>query len=222
MRARDASKDQSYFLHMLDESRLERLVFPLGDSTKAEVRAEAVGLELPGAHKGESQELCFVPTGRYDAFVEREAAARVRPGPLVDAEGRTVGEHRGIHAFTVGQRRNLGVAMGYPAYVVGLDQTTAVVRLGRREALRSTGAEVDPVTLASDVVLPVRAEVAVRYRGEARAAEITSAGDAGAVVRFAEPVAAVVPGQYAVFYRGDRVLGGGPIRRAVADVEGGA
>lgn len=219
LRARDKSKDQSYFLHMLGASQLERLLFPLGESTKAEVRAQAVALELPGAHKGESQELCFVASGRYDAFVEREAGSRVRPGVIVDEQGRTVGEHRGIHAFTVGQRKNLGVALGYPAYVVGLDRSTSVVRLGRNDALRSARAEIDPVTMAADVSLPLRAEVLVRYRGAPQPAEIVAAGAAGASIRFDEPVAAVVPGQYAVFYRGDRVLGGGPIRRVPTRAE---
>jgi tRNA-specific 2-thiouridylase len=216
LRARDPSKDQSYFLHMIDRERLDRLVFPLGDSTKAEVRAEAIDLGLPGAHKGESQELCFVPSGRYDAFVEHEAPDRLRPGPIVDEAGHEVGRHRGVHAFTVGQRKNLGVALGHAAYVLGLDHDTGVVRLGRKEALLSGGAEVDPVTLADDVTLPLRAEVAVRYRGQTALAEVSAAGSQRAVVHFTEPVAAVVPGQYAVFYEGERVLGGGPIRAALS------
>jgi tRNA-specific 2-thiouridylase len=219
LRARDASKDQSYFLHMLDAPRLERLIFPLGESTKAEVRAEAIALGLPGAHKGESQELCFVPSGRYDAFVEREVGDRVRPGAIVDEHGRQVGEHRGIHGFTLGQRRNLGVALGYPAYVVGLDHGQNLVRLGRKDALLSGSAEVDPVTLASDVTLPLHAEVAVRYRGQPKPALVAAVGERGARIRFDEPVSAVVPGQYAVLYHGERVLGGGPIVSSQPSVE---
>jgi tRNA-specific 2-thiouridylase len=103
-RARDANKDQSYFLHTLDESRLARLVFPLGDAHKSEVRDEAQSANLPGATKGESQELCFVSSGRYDSFVAERAGARVRPGPIVDEAGRVVGSHAGSHGVTVGQR----------------------------------------------------------------------------------------------------------------------
>src|SRR3954471_9666894 len=111
-RGRDRGKDQSYFLHMLAREELARLLLPLGDATKEEVRAEALARRLPGATKGESQELCFVPAGRYDAFVAERAQGRLRPGPIVDPEGREVGAHGGVHAFTLGQRKGLGVALG--------------------------------------------------------------------------------------------------------------
>ncbi len=211
-RAHDESKDQSYFLHMLDRASLERLDLPLGDSGKAEVRAEAERLGLPGAGKGESQELCFVPTGRYDDLVMARARERIRPGPIVDAQGRIVGEHDGIQGFTRGQRKNLGVALGERAFVVDLDPATATVRLGPREALDSTRAELDEVSLASGETLPLSAEVRVRYRGEPHPARIEELGRGRVGVRFERPVRAVVPGQFAVFYRGDRVLGGGRIR----------
>ena len=115
----DASKDQSYFLYATSRAQLDRLVFPLGDSTKPEVRAEAVARGIPGATKGESQELCFVGAGAgaYAAFVEERAKGRVRPGPIVDADGRVVGTHEGVHRFTVGQRKGLGVALGKPAFL---------------------------------------------------------------------------------------------------------
>jgi tRNA-specific 2-thiouridylase len=212
-RARDASKDQSYFLHMLDETTLSRLCFPLGDSDKAEVRAEAQRLALPGAHKGESQELCFVPSGRYDAFVSERAPQRLRPGPIVDDTGRVVGQHAGVHKFTVGQRRNLGVALGKPSYVVGIDAEQGRVELGSVEQLLARSAELSDVSLARELTLPLEAEVQVRYRGTPVGARISKSGS-GARVVFDKPVQAVVPGQFAVFYQGSRVLGGGLIRKA--------
>jgi tRNA-specific 2-thiouridylase len=215
LRARDRAKDQSYFLHMLRPEVLEKLVFPLGEATKAEVRSEARELGLPGAHKGESQELCFVPTGRYDAFVEDRAAGRLRPGPVVDEGGRVLGTHRGIHRFTLGQRRNLGVAVGRRAYVVGIEPASGLVRLGERDALLARGARVGEAALSADVSLPAECEVEVRYRSEPVPATLTACADGELAVRFARPVAPVVPGQYAVFYRGERVLGGGVILEAL-------
>jgi tRNA-specific 2-thiouridylase len=215
-RARDASKDQSYFLHALGEATLARLVFPLGELDKATVRAEAKRLMLPGADKGESQELCFVPTGHYAEFVAKEAPGRLRPGPIVDGDGRPVGQHDGIHAFTVGQRKNLGVALGRRAYVVGIDAASATVRLGAREELHAHAALVEDGVLRSDVALPLRCEVSVRYRGVPRAARLSARADRGLLVEFDEPATAVVPGQYAVFYAGDRVLGGGAIKESWA------
>jgi tRNA-uridine 2-sulfurtransferase len=212
-RARDASKDQSYFLHMLPEATLSRLCFPLGDSDKAEVRAEALRLDLPGAAKGESQELCFVPTGRYDTFVGERGNQRLRPGPIVDDSGRVVGQHEGVHRFTVGQRRNLGVALGKPSYVVDIDAEQGRIELGPLERLMAVEAELGDLSLASDLKLPLEAQVQVRYRGTPLPARIV-ATETGARVLFEKPVQAVVPGQFAVFYQGERVLGGGLIRKA--------
>jgi len=214
-RGRDASKDQSYFLHMLGDATLSRLCFPLGDSDKAEVRAEALKLDLPGAQKGESQELCFVPTGRYDAFVGERAGERLRPGPIVDENGRTVGQHAGVHRFTVGQRKNLGVALGKPSYVVAIEPEQGRITLGPVERLMAVSAELADVSLADGVELPLSAEVQVRYRGTPLPARIVKS-PSGARVLFEKPVQAVVPGQFAVFYAGTRVLGGGLIRKADA------
>jgi tRNA-uridine 2-sulfurtransferase len=216
-RGRDASKDQSYFLHMLGDATLSRLCFPLGDSDKAEVRAEALRLAIPGAQKGESQELCFVPTGRYDSFVGDRAAGRLRPGPIVDDTGKVVGEHTGVHRFTVGQRRNLGVALGKPSYVVAIDAEQGRIELGSVERLMSASAELGDVSLASGLELPLSADVQVRYRGTPLPARIIKA-PGGARVLFEKPVQAVVPGQFAVFYAGTRVLGGGLIRKAQVGV----
>jgi tRNA-specific 2-thiouridylase len=211
---KDPSKDQSYFLYATPREHLERLVFPLGDSMKPEVRAEAVTRAIPGATKGESQELCFVGAGQgaYAAFVEERAGSRVRPGPIVDADGKVVGAHEGIHRFTIGQRKGLGVALGKPAFVTAIDADTATVRLGEGEGLASIAAAVDDVVLAPGISLPFEARVRVRYRHEGAVARVERAADGApgtAIVRFEKPVRAVSRGQVAVFYDGDRVLGGG-------------
>jgi tRNA-uridine 2-sulfurtransferase len=213
-RARDLGKDQSYFLHMLGQAQLARMVFPLGDAQKSEVRADAVALGLPGADKGESQELCFVPTGRYDAFVDERADGRARPGSIVDSEGRVVGGHHGVHRFTIGQRKGLGVALGAPAYVVGIDPETAEIRLGSGDDLLHSAARLGDATFMEGVTLPVRAHVKVRYRHDGAWGTVIR-DDEGVRVEFDEPVRAIARGQVAVAYDGDRVLGGGTIERAV-------
>jgi len=223
-RGRDLAKDQSYFLYATPEAQLARLVFPVGESTKAEVRAEAVTRGLPGATKGESQELCFVGTkphayagggearaGRADGAV----TARVRPGAIVDAEGREVGRHDGIHHFTVGQRKGLGVSGGRPLYVTRVDAATGRVHLGGEGALLSSSATIGDAVLSPRFELPRRLRVRVRYRHEGAAAEVVTGGSADGIgaleVRFDEPVRAVTRGQVAVFYDGERVVGGGRI-----------
>ena len=215
-RGRDRAKDQSYFLHMLRADELARVLFPLGDATKEEVRAEALARGLPGATKGESQELCFVPTGRYDAFVAERAPDRLRPGPIVDAEGRAVGRHGGVHAFTIGQRKGVGVALGRPVFVVAIDAERATVRLGDEGGLYAAEACIEGAEFSDDVSFPLEADVRVRARHEGERATLSRADGAGVLVaRFHRPVRAVSPGQVAVAYQGDRVLGGGTITRAL-------
>jgi len=214
---RDRTKDQSYFLYAARREHLERLLFPVGESRKPEVRAEAVARRLPGAGKGESQELCFVgsESSAYASFVEARANGRVRPGPIVDAEGRVVGAHAGVHRFTVGQRKGLGVTLGKPAFVTSIDPASATVRLGDGDALACARAEVRGVVLHEGVELPRRASVRVRHGQTETSAWIARSEDEGAVaVTFDEPARAVSPGQLAVFYDEDRVLGGGRIARA--------
>jgi tRNA-specific 2-thiouridylase len=221
----DRGKDQAYFLHMLREDELARLIFPLGSSTKEEVRAEALLRKLPGATKGESQELCFVPTGRYDSFVAERAPDRIRPGPIVDRDGRQVGEHGGVHAFTVGQRKGVGVALGRPAFVVDLDPATSTVRLGDETDLLARTARLRDAVWSDDVVFPLEAEVRVRSRHEGARAVIDRRRSSGGAddatdefeVRFDSPVRAVSPGQIAVAYGGDRVYGGGMIVAALRE-----
>ena len=229
----DRAKDQSYFLYASPQAWLERLVFPLGDSTKPEVRAEALARRLPGATKGESQELCFTGAGphAYADFVAARADGRVRAGPIVDDEGRTVGGHAGVHRFTIGQRRGLGVALGRPTFVTRIDAETGTVHLGGDAALQARAATLADVTLAEGVTLPLRARVRVRYRHDGDAATIlapapkdASAGAAPGLARvvFDGPVRAVTRGQIAVFYEDDRVLGGGRILGASREGDLGA
>jgi tRNA-specific 2-thiouridylase len=219
-RGKDRIKDQSYFLHMLRSDELARLVLPLGDATKDEVRAEAMARRLPRADKGESQELCFVPAGRYDAFVVDRARERVRPGPIVDEEGRALAQHGGVHRFTIGQRKGIGVALGRPAFVVGIDAETATVKLGSEDALLATGARLAHAEWSDDVTFPLEAELRVRARHEGERATIERASDPETgrelfVARFRTPVKAVSPGQIAVAYGGERVYGGATITAAL-------
>jgi tRNA-specific 2-thiouridylase len=218
----DRDKDQSYFLYASPRAWLERLVFPLGESTKAVVRQEAVARTLPGAGKGESQELCFAGSGphAYADFVAARAGDRVRAGAIVDETGRSVGAHQGVHRFTIGQRRGLKVAMGRPAFVARIDAETATVHLGGEEMLRSTATDLTGVCLAEGITLPLRANVKVRYRHAGDPANVTaspSGEERSARVVFDAPVRAVTRGQVAVFYDGDRVLGGGRIGRPLAN-----
>lgn len=209
-RGLDPLKDQSYFLYALRQEQLQRLIFPLGDAKKAEVRSEALRLGLHAADKGESQELCFVDSGRYDQFVRERADGRLRPGLIVDAEGRAVGQHQGIHQFTLGQRRKLGTSVGRRAYVTALEPDTATVRLGHYGELARDWALLGDVVFEQDEPLPTEVDCVIRYRGSVQRARFERAGD-GVRVTFEAPVAAVVPGQFAVAYQATRLLGGGRI-----------
>jgi tRNA-uridine 2-sulfurtransferase len=211
-RAKDDHKDQSYFLHMLTRKELRRVLLPLGDSTKGEVRAEAHAQKLPGADKGESQELCFVASGRYADFVEERADGRVRPGRIVNSSGQALGSHEGIHRFTVGQRRGLGVSLGQPAFVNRIDTDGTVVVDTKEHVMFRSATLVGPV-FQEDIDFPLRANVKVRARHTPVPAHLQRQGDK-LHVDFDEPVRAVSIGQVAVAYRGDRVLGGATIAEA--------
>jgi len=218
-RARDLHKDQSYFLHMLTELELSRLVLPLGELTKSEVRAEAVDRKLAGATKGESQELCFVSSGTYAEFVAERADGRLRPGRIVDRDGREVGSHAGVHAFTLGQRKGIGVALGKPAFVTRIDAASRTVELGDEGDLLATGARLDAPVFAPGVEPPFESVVRVRARHDGERATVERDASGGLVVRFVRPVRAVSPGQVAVFYDAgcEEVLGGATIVAPVAE-----
>jgi len=212
-RARDAAKDQSYFLFGLTAAQLARTLFPLGELTKDEVRAVARRLGLPVADKPESQEICFVPDRDYARFVERRAAVLPPAGDVVDEDGRAVASHAGIHRFTIGQRRGLGLAGGPPRYVTAIDAEHATVHVGGRAALDAVGLVAEDVRWIAAPV--VEAAVRIRHRHAPVAARRRALDDGRIEVRFRSPVAAVTPGQAAVFYDGDEVVGGGWIAAAI-------
>jgi tRNA-specific 2-thiouridylase len=210
-RARDAAKDQSYFLFDLSQDQLRDARFPLGELTKDEVRERARALGLATADKPESQEICFVPDGDYASVVEELRPDAVPgSGEIVDGAGRVLGRHGGIHRFTVGQRRGLGLASAERLYVRRLDAARNRVVVGTDAELAVRGARLRGVRwIGSPPAGPARAAVRIRYRHAGADARIEADADGGADVWFDAPVAAVAPGQAAVFYAGDRVLGGG-------------
>jgi tRNA-specific 2-thiouridylase len=217
-RAADAAKDQSYFLYELGQEQLAAARFPLGELSKAEVRAHARRLGLATAEKPESQEICFVPDGDYAAAVERLRPDRLPgPGAIEDEQGRGLGRHAGIHRFTVGQRRGLGVAAGRRLYVTRIDPARNRVVVGDAAALGSRGARIGCASWVGGVppAAELRAVVRVRYRHAGIGARVAPLPGGGARVLFDQPVAAVAPGQSAVFYAGDSVLGGGAIAEAI-------
>ncbi|MCR9093643.1 MAG: tRNA 2-thiouridine(34) synthase MnmA [bacterium] len=214
-RGRDRQKDQSYFLFSLTQEQLRAASFPLGDLTKEQVRDRARDLGLGTAEKPESQEICFVPDGDYAKVVERlrPEASRLR-GEIVDESGRVLGEHRGVHHFTVGQRHGLGISADRRLYVLRLDPREQKVVVGGVEGLDCGRARVDRVNWIAGPAPsePVRVRVQVRHRHTAARATVTPGPDETAEIAFEEPVRAVAPGQAAVFYdleSDDEVIGGG-------------
>jgi len=223
LRGRDRSKDQSYFLFGLTQEQLSRTIFPLGELTKAQVRAIAREESLPVAEKPESQEICFVPTGRYQDFIEAYLAEQGRKdederGELVTTSGKVLGEHRGVHHYTIGQRKGLGLAVGRPLYVIELDAAKNRVIVGPDEELLRRRFSVGSVNwirpMTSGEV--VQAHVKIRHNHPGAPALVEAGAVAGeATVEFHTPQRAITPGQAAVFYSGDEVLGGGWISRVM-------
>ena len=211
LRGLDPAKDQSYFLFTLGEAQLARARFPVGAMVKHEVRAHARRLGLPVAEKPDSQEICFVASGDHAAFVERRAPEVRRPGVFTDREGKVVGRHDGVHRYTVGQRKGLGLSAGVPLYVLNIDAGAGRVVVGPREALdrdRCTASKVNWLApIAPGETRRVAAQV--RYRHRAAAASVTPLDAARAEIVFDEPQPAITPGQAVVLYDGDRVVGGG-------------
>ncbi len=223
-RARDEDKDQTYFLYGLRQDQLEHARFPLGELTKPEVRDVARGLGLATADKPESQEICFVPGGDYRDALRERADWRPEPGPLIDVGGERVGEHRGSAGYTVGQRQGLGVALGEPRYVSRIDPLTNTIQLGRREDLETRTFELERASFVVGAApgLEFRADVRIRHRATPMRATIRDLGDRRWSVTTDEPVWAAAPGQAAVLYDRDIVLGGGRIARAPAVSSPGA
>lgn len=214
LRGADRSKDQSYMLHMLGQRELARSLFPVGRMTKAETRERADRLGLPVARKPDSQELCFAPSGDAGAFLRSVAPHLMREGEVVDPEGRVLAHHAGAAAFTVGQRRGLGVSGPEPAYVLEVDGAANRVVVGPGELLLRRGLLADRVTWVAGRPPvedgPFEAEVRIRYRGEDVPSVLETRTD-GLRVEFRTPQRGVAPGQSVVVSRGDEVLGGGRI-----------
>ncbi len=219
LRARDGTKDQSYFLWGLTQEQLSRSDFPLGELTKEQVREIARRAELPVAEKPESMELCFVPNGNYVQFIQaysREAGISLaeQEGEIVNEDGAVIGRHSGVHHFTIGQRKGLGFAAGKPLYVLAIDAAKNQVVVGDDSALRTTSFALEDVNWVSVEAphTPVRASVKIRHKHEPAPATVEALEGRRAHVTFDSPQRAVTPGQAAVFYDADVVLGGGWIR----------
>ena len=219
LRAKDDSKDQSYFLWGLTQEQLRRSEFPLGELTKEEVRGVARRVNLPVADKPESMELCFVPNGDYVQFIEAYSRERGAPlpdrgGQIVNEEGVVVGQHAGVHQFTIGQRKGLGFAAGKALYVLHIDRQNNRVVVGDDESLRTTTCDVENINWIAleNPVEPIPASVKIRHKHVPAAASVEPLDATRARVVFDTPQRAITSGQGAVFYDGDRVLGGGWIR----------
>jgi len=215
-RPADLSKDQTYFLFGLTQDQLSNTLFPLGNMTKAQVRELARKHGLALAEKPDSQEICFVPGGDYKRFIDAYLAEQGESlpdtaGELVTADGRVIGEHSGIHNFTVGQRKGLGVATGSPLYVIQISGANKQVIVGGDEHLYSRTLHTRRVNLISvdDLLEPMRVWVKIRHRHEPAPATIERAGEDEILVTFDQPQRAITPGQAAVFYDGEIVVGGG-------------
>jgi tRNA-uridine 2-sulfurtransferase len=220
-RPADRSKDQTYFLFGLTQEQLSRTLFPLGGMTKPEVRELARKHKLVIAEKPDSQEICFVPGGDYKRFLEAYLTEQgdqpvAVGGEMVTTDGKVIGEHAGVHNFTVGQRKGLGVATGSPLYVIQIKNDTRQVVVGKDEELYSrtlTACRVNLIS-AAEILEPMRVTVKIRHRHQPAPATIESSGRDEVRVTFDEPQRALTPGQAAVFYDGDIVVGGGWIDNA--------
>jgi len=216
--AANPSKDQSYVLSMIEKDILPNIILPMGDYSKDQTRRMAAKFGLGTAQSKESQEICFIPEDDYVAVLERRCPELVRKGNIVDSGGKVLGEHNGVHRFTIGQRRGLRVAMGQPYYVTKIDAKSNTVTLGPKEEviqnkLRATGTN----WLIDEPVSPFRATVKIRYNSKGVSATVTPQ-DNIAVVEFEKPVSAITPGQLAAFYvqekNNSRLIGGGWIDKA--------
>jgi len=214
-RATDPTKDQSYFLYATTRDQLNFLRFPLGGLSKSETRDHASRFNLPVAAKPDSQDICFVPEGHYTKVIEKFRPDAWKAGNIVDLKGNVIGQHEGVVNFTIGQRRGLGVAAPYPLYVIKIDPDKNEVVAGPKEALAKTSITVDAVNWIGPGVLPPneqRAEIKIRSNSDPDEGQLRYENEVW-TVDFDLPQMGVAPGQAAVFYKGNRVLGGGWIQR---------
>jgi tRNA-specific 2-thiouridylase len=211
----DARKDQSYFLCRLTREQLGHTLFPVGNLTKDKVRQTAREMQLPVASRPESQEICFVPDDNYMEFLKDYLPQASRPGPILDERGNILGQHRGITAYTIGQRRGLGIAAAEPLYVTAIEPGRNAVVVGTREQTYGTELVAGNLNwIATDrPERPIRVKARVRYRHTEAAATVSPLDKDHLYVKFAEPQMAITPGQTVAFYDGDTVIGGGTIMR---------
>ena len=210
-RGLDRDKDQSYFLFTLTQAQLAGARFPLGELRKPEVRAYAAARRLPVAAKPDSYEICFVPDGDYASFVERRAPDALHPGLITDTNGRVLGQHAGVHRYTVGQRKGLGLSSSVPLYVVAMDASTRTVTVGPRAAIERTTLTASSVNWI-DGAPPeesTRVTAQIRHRHPEAPATLHVEAPTTARLEFDEPQSAISPGQAVVFYDGNAVVGGG-------------
>jgi tRNA-uridine 2-sulfurtransferase len=210
-RSADPGKDQSYFLFSLTQDQLSRAVFPVGGLTKPEVREQARRLGLAVAEKPDSQEICFIPDGDYASFVERKEPAVARAGAIIDEQGLEIGTHGGVHRFTVGQRKGLGIASTLPLYVLRIDPEVGTVTVGTRDALeqpRLTASGVNWISTDAPQSA-IRVSAQIRHRHTPAAGCVRALPDGRAEMVFDEPQRAITPGQAVVFYDAETVVGGG-------------
>ena len=212
-KAVDEKKDQSYVLYNLTQEQLQYACFPLGGFSKGEVRKIAKEINFENAEKGESQDICFVPHGDYGDFIESFTGRPAMPGDILDTGGRVLGRHRGIIRCTIGQRRGLGVAANTPVYVAAKSAETNTVTLGPEESLYSKSLIANDINLVtcSEIKKPMRVMVKTRYLQSAQSALAEQVGEDSLHIEFDAPQRAITPGQAAVMYDGDIVIGGGTI-----------
>jgi tRNA-specific 2-thiouridylase len=221
-KALDQKKDQSYVLYCLTQEQLKRTRFPLGGKTKAQVREIAAGLGFVNAEKPDSQDICFVPGGDYGSFMERWTGKSYPAGRIIDKAGKVLGQHRGLVRYTIGQRRGLGVAMNGPVYVTAKDLEANTVTLGPAEDLYSkalTAVNINLIALPR-LERPLRVRVKTRYLQAEQWATAEQTGEDCLRIEFDEPQRAITPGQAAVMYEGDLVLGGGTIIQPIHPPKG--
>lgn len=215
-KAVDVTKDQSYVLYGLTQDQLSRTVLPLGDYTKAQARSLAEEMKLCVARKSDSQDICFVPDGDYAAFIERNTGLNFAAGEYLDLSGKVLGKHKGVIHYTIGQRKGLGIALGKHAFVLSKNANTNEVVLGDEEHLFYKQVEVSGVNIiAADGLYGVRAAGKLRYRHQEQPCVIHQTDKDTVVLEFDTPQRAPSPGQAAVFYDGDVVLGGGTIVKGI-------
>lgn len=215
-KAKDTTKDQTYVLYFLTQEKLSRLLLPLGDYSKTEIREIAQDLGFVNANKADSQDICFVPDGDYAAFIERRTGKNFPNGYYVDIGGAVLGQHKGIIKYTIGQRKGLGIALGHPAFVISKDVSSNTVVLGNEENLFYNKVLVKNATSLLDENLDgVKASAKLRYSQKAETCTIHRLSESDVVLEFDSPQRAPSPGQSAVFYSGDIVLGGGTIEKGI-------